>query len=250
MVRRDNYRVADPESLETPAMVLFRDSLEHNLRSVCELVDGGENLVVHVKTHKSEDIARRQLDHGIAGFKCATLKELEMVLRAGARKAILAYPQVQKRKVERLFDLAGRYPDAKIAALVSSPLHYELLAATADSCQQTQHVMLDVDAGQHRTGIQFGVDAIELYKQVANHPLLEPAGIHWYDGHDNYVDEDERQARAESHIASLREIRSQLERRLLGDVVDVRLVDQPDVVVSGHGTGKISASRGCGEGFG
>jgi len=211
MTNRQDYNVADPESLETPAMVLFQDLLEHNIRSVCEMVGGGQNLVAHVKTHKSEAVVRRQLEHGIDGFKCATLKELEMVLQAGAGKAVLAFPQVQKRKVERLCDLVSRYPDAWIAALVSSPLHLELLSNAADTHQQPLRVMLDLDAGQHRTGTDFGVDAIELYRHVDQHPLLQPAGIHWYDGHDHCSDEQQRRSRAEGHIESLREIQQRLE---------------------------------------
>jgi D-serine deaminase-like pyridoxal phosphate-dependent protein len=88
--------------LETPAMLLFQDMMDDNIRSVCDIVGGGENLIAHIKTHKSEAVARKQVELGIDGFKCATLKELEMVLQAGARKAILSYPQVQERKIERL----------------------------------------------------------------------------------------------------------------------------------------------------
>jgi D-serine deaminase-like pyridoxal phosphate-dependent protein len=139
------------------------------------------------------------------------LKELEMVLQAGANKAILAFPQVQKRKVERLCDLASRHPDAWIAALVSSPLHLELLASAVDRHRQPLRVMLDLDAGQHRTGTDFGTGAIALYRRVDEHPLLQPAGIHWYDGHDNFSDELRRRARAESHIESLRDIKRRLE---------------------------------------
>ncbi len=211
MINRQDYNVADPESLETPAMVLFQDLLEHNIRSACELVGGGQNLVAHVKTHKSEAVVRRQLEHGIDGFKCATLKELEMVLQAGAKKAILAYPQVQKRKIERLCDLVSRYPDAWIAALVSSPLHLELLSNAADEHQQPLQVMLDLDAGMHRTGINIGDAATELYRGVDKHPLLQPAGIHWYDGHDHFSDESQRRVRVEGHIESLRQYQQQLE---------------------------------------
>jgi len=211
MINPQQYSIADPESLETPAMVLFQDLMDHNIRSVCEMVGGGQNLIAHVKTHKSEAVVRRQLEHGIDGFKCATLKELEMVLQAGASKAILAYPQVQKRKIERLCNLVSRYSDAWIAALVSSPLHLELLSNAADDHQQSLQVMLDLDAGMHRTGISFGDDATKLYRGVGKHPFLQPAGIHWYDGHDNFSHEQQRRAQAEGHIESLRKYQQQLE---------------------------------------
>ena len=62
--------------------------------------------------------------------KCATLTELEMVLRAGARKAILSYPQLQERKVERFCDLTSSYLDAWIATIVSGPFHGAALVLT------------------------------------------------------------------------------------------------------------------------
>ena len=96
MINFENYTVANPDALETPAMLVFQDIMDHNIKSVCELVGGGENLIAHVKTHKSEAVARKQLEQGIASFKCATLKELEMVLEAGAERAILTYPQCQE----------------------------------------------------------------------------------------------------------------------------------------------------------
>jgi len=122
MITCQDYRVADPDALETPSMLLFEDMMEHNIRAVCEMVGGGQNLIAHVKTHKSEAVARKQVQVGMAGFKCATLKELETVLQAGAQKAILSYPQVQERKIERLCDLASAYPNAWIATIVSTPV--------------------------------------------------------------------------------------------------------------------------------
>jgi D-serine deaminase-like pyridoxal phosphate-dependent protein len=137
MITYQDYRVADPDGLETPAMLLFQDVMDHNIRSVCEMVGGGQNLIAHVKTHKSEAVARKQVEAGIDGFKCATLKELEMVLRAGARKAILSYPQVQERKIERLCNLTSSYPDAWIATIVSTPVHLDVLATVAARRKQS-----------------------------------------------------------------------------------------------------------------
>ena len=211
MITFQDYFVADPDALETPAMLLFQDVMEQNIRSVCELVGGGGNLIAHVKTHKSEAVARRQIEHGIHGFKCATLKELEMVLQAGARKAILSYPQVQEIKIERLFDLASSYPDAWIATIVSSPIHLNALATVATRRVQSFRVMLDLDAGMHRTGIGFGPDATKLYGEIDAHPYLQPSGFHLYDGHERYGDVIQREVAAQRHIESLQEFQRQTE---------------------------------------
>ena len=141
MIEYEEYRVADPDSLETPAMLVFEEKVDGNINALCELVGGGENLMVHVKTHKSAAIVEKQIAAGIAGFKCATLKELEMVLAAGAQTAILAYQMAQRVKVERFADLAAAYPEAHPCAVISAPLHLDLLAAVAAERQQKLEVM-------------------------------------------------------------------------------------------------------------
>jgi len=211
MITWQDYCVANPDALETPAMLLFQDVVNHNIRSLCEMVGGGQNLMAHVKTHKSEAVARKQIELGIAGFKCATLKELEMVLHAGARKAILSYPQCQERKIERLCDLTSSYPDAWIATIVSSPFHLDVLATVATRRKQSLRVMLDLDAGMGRTGIGFGADATNLYRQIDAHPFLQPSGFHLFDGHDNFSDVVQREAAAQQHIESLQGFQRQIE---------------------------------------
>src|SRR5262249_36601499 len=55
-------------------------------------------------------------------------------------------------------------------------------------------VLLDVDVGQHRTGIAPGPEAQALYEQIAKLPGLEPAGLHVYDGHNHQESLEERTA--------------------------------------------------------
>lgn len=211
MITFGDYRLAKPDALMTPAMLLFQDSMDHNIRSACELAGGGHNLIAHVKTHKSAAVARKQVEHGIAGFKCATLKELEMVVEVGARKAILSYPQCQESKIERLCDLTVQYPDTWIAAIASSSFHLNVLATVATRRKQSLRVMLDLDVGMHRTGIAFGPGATKLYQDIDAHPFLQPAGFHLYDGHDNFSDVTRREAEANRHIDSLKEFQQQVE---------------------------------------
>jgi D-serine deaminase-like pyridoxal phosphate-dependent protein len=148
---------------------------------------------------------------GIAGFKCATLKELEMVLQAGASKAILSYPQCQEIKIERFCDLTMSYPDAWIAAIVSSQFHLNVLDAVATRREQSLRVMMDLDAGMHRTGIGFGPDATKLYQDIDAHPYLQASGFHLYDGHENFSDVIQREAAAQRHIESLQEFQREIE---------------------------------------
>lgn len=211
MLEQEPYRIADPDGLETPAMVVFEEMVDHNIAALCDLVGGAANLMVHVKTHKSEAIAKKQLAAGIAGFKCATLRELEMALEAGASEAILAYPMVQRRKVERFADICARFAEQKASATVGDQRHVQVLEEVARTKQQTLRVMVDLDVGMHRTGASLGEEATALYSAIHQAAGLEPGGLHVYDGHEHFRDPEARNAAAQRHVDDLRRLKSQLE---------------------------------------
>ena len=214
MIEYGDYKVSDPDGIETPAMLVFESRVDHNIKSVCDLVGGGQNLMAHVKTHKSVDVARKQVEAGIAGFKCATLKELEMALEAGAPEAILTYPLVQRRKVERLAEAVDA-SSARVSVIASAERHVEVLAQVAAARGGGQKkplpVMLDLDVGMHRTGVAPGPEAVALYRRIAAAEGLEAAGLHVYDGHDHIGDEGGRQAAAQAHIDAANALRAELE---------------------------------------
>ena len=212
MIEYQGYQLGEPEGLETPAMLVFQAQVEHNLRAVCELAGGAEKLMVHVKTHKSADITRQQLAAGVAGCKGATLKEVEMVLAAGARQVVLAYPLMQPCKVERFAGLVAAHPEARVCAMASAPAHVELLAQVAQARQQRLQVVLDLDIGMHRTGVALGEEARALYQQISGHPWLEAAGLHGYDGHEHITDPAAREAAARRHVEDLQVFKAGLER--------------------------------------
>jgi D-serine deaminase-like pyridoxal phosphate-dependent protein len=211
MIEVGDYIVQEPDTIETPAMLVFEEQVDHNIQAMGQLGGGSENLFPHVKTHKSAAIAAKQIAAGVCGFKCATLKELEMVLEAGAKAAVLSYPQVQKIKVERFAALVKAHADAWIATIVSAPLHLEVFSQVAQERQIQLKAMLDVDAGMRRTGIPPGQDALALYQRINADPHLEEAGLHVYDGHEHIIDDDARDAAAQSHIEDIRAFKAQLE---------------------------------------
>lgn len=209
MIEHDPYFIADPDAIETPAMVVFEAQVNANIAALCELVGGGANLMAHVKTHKSEAIVRKQLAAGISGFKCATLRELEMALDAGAPEAILAYPMLQQLKVNRFAQITDAHPEARVYATAGDTSHVEALAAAA-SRDRPLLVMLDLDVGMHRTGASLR-GAAEQYAAIHNTPGLEAAGLHAYDGHEHFQDLPERAGAAQKHIDDLKALKGQLE---------------------------------------
>ncbi len=213
MIDFDGYTLRDPESIPTPAMLVYREVVERNIAALCELVGGGQQLLVHVKTHKSLEVAKSQLRAGVAGFKVATLTELEMVLEAGAALAVLAYPMAQPLKVERFTELCAAYPDAAVHALVSQPLHVERLAESGASRRQPLRTLLDLDVGMARTGTPPDLAAEELYRSVHENEHLVAAGLHAYDGHEHEPERVRREALAEIHVGRIKHFRDRLRAR-------------------------------------
>ncbi|HJP33817.1 MAG TPA: alanine racemase [Candidatus Latescibacteria bacterium] len=210
MIEHDPYFIADPDAIETPAMVVFEQQLDANIADLCGLVGGGANLMAHVKTHKSEAIARKQLAAGIAGFKCATLQELELALDAGAPEAILAYPMVQSLKAERFGRIADAHGEARVYATAGDILHVEVLSRAAIGRDRPLLVMLDLDVGMHRTGASLA-GAESVYAEIHKASGLQAAGIHAYDGHEHFQDPDGRAGAAHKHIDDLKALKSRLE---------------------------------------
>ena len=66
----------------------------------------------------------------------------------------------------------------------------------------TAGVILDLDVGQHRTGIAVGDAALALYELAASLPGLTPNGFQLYDGHNNQPDRAEREAAVRAFIAA------------------------------------------------
>jgi len=74
-------------------------------------------------------------------------------------------------------------------------------------------VLLDVDVGQHRTGVALGPQALDLYELLAQLPGIVPGGLHVYDGHNRQENPAERAIAVESLLSPVREFRFELERR-------------------------------------
>ena len=96
--------------LETPALLLDLDIMTANLASTAARLRGrGIALRPHAKTHKSAEIARRQLDHGAVGLTVATIGEAEVFARHGFTDLFIAYPVFATgTKAARLAELARR----------------------------------------------------------------------------------------------------------------------------------------------
>ncbi|WNC12333.1 D-TA family PLP-dependent enzyme [Brevibacillus brevis] len=171
----------DINQLDTPSLLLDLDIMEANLRRIDRFAkQQGISWRPHIKTHKSVEIARRQIASGAAGITVAKVSEAEVMARAGIDNILIAYPLASSTKL------------ARVAALM--PIATMIL--TVDSAEQAQHIQdffgqlgkaidvwIKVDSGLRRCGVAPGEHTLELARYVSRCPNLRLKGLFTHAGH-------------------------------------------------------------------
>ena len=191
-------------SLSTPALVVDLDVFEANVAAMAALLPGtGKTLRPHVKTHRTPELARRQLGGLAIGITCATVGEAEAMVDAGMDDVLIANEVVDPRKIARLVSLGQR---ARIAVAVDDPEPVASLALEAARRGVTIDVLIDVDILLHRCGVGSAQDAVRLAQAIDRGPALRLRGIMGYEGR-RRGNGAERAEKIERAYATLSEVR-------------------------------------------
>src|SRR4051812_4950104 len=153
------YALSDPASVFSPSLVFYPELIRKNIARVVEMAGSPDRLRPHVKTHKTREIVQLLLNAGVSKHKCATIAEAEMLAAVGAPDVLIAYPLVGPN-VGRLAHLIHKFPNTKFSTLIDHPDATRGLAAGLAAAKLTVGAVLDLDVGQHRTGIPIGDDAL------------------------------------------------------------------------------------------
>ena len=178
----DWFAVQNAAEIASPALLLYPERVRENIRRMIRVAGGTSRLRPHIKTHKLAEVVRLQLEEGVSKYKCATIAEAEMAAGAGTRDILIAYPIVGPN-VARLLVLAKAFPATVFSCVADDASAIQLLSKAALDCGRKLDVLLDLDCGQHRTGIEPGPAATQLYRLMATSAGLSPGGLHVYDGH-------------------------------------------------------------------
>ena len=166
--------------LDTPALLIDLDIMERNLRRVAGYAaEHNLRLRPHTKTHKSPEIARRQLALGAAGLTVAKVGEDEVMLDSGTDDLLVAYPVIGSSKLARLMKVALR---TQVTVALDSAIAAQQLSDAARTAGVEVGVLVEVDAGLGRVGVT-PAEALELTRPIAKMPGLRFRGIAFYPGH-------------------------------------------------------------------
>ncbi len=206
------YAIADPSSVYSPGLLFYKDLIVRNIARMLEMAGSAARLRPHTKTHKTREIVRLEQAAGITKHKCATVAEAEMLAGCGVKDVLLAYPIVGPNG-GRMAKLMQAYPDCRFSVLTDHPVAAKALSVAVRHVSRPLDVLIDLDVGQHRTGIPAGPAAVTLYETISKLPGLHAAGFHVYDGHNHQESACEREAAVRQLLEPVLEMRDTLEHR-------------------------------------
>ncbi len=214
--------------LDTPALLIDLPAMTRNIERMAAFARlRGVNLRPHVKTHKSVEIARRQVAAGAIGVSCVTLGEAEVMVQGGIPGVLITSPAVTPSKIARLIKLAQQARPGDVMVVVDNPQNLAELARAASELTHPLDVLVDYGAGYNRTGAATQAKVLELAALAAAEPRLRLRGLQAYAGNlQHIVARDERSAAA----AGLRET-------VAGIVAAARRQGLNFDIVTGAGTG-------------
>jgi D-serine deaminase-like pyridoxal phosphate-dependent protein len=215
------YVLNNPDEIDSPALLIYKERVAYNIRTMVQIVGDPKRLAPHVKTHKMAEIVKMQIDAGITTFKCATIAEAEMLSAAGAKHILLAY-QLNFTKAKRLIPLIKNYPEIDFSSLVDNLDSAKMLNDLFQKENLKANIFIDVNDGMNRTGITAGEQLIDLFKKIQQMPNVIFHGLHVYDGHIRDADFETRKQNCQKEFEKLNAVKEQIKQ--VSNLPEVKII--------------------------
>ena len=167
--------------LDTPVLLVDLDKMESNISRMTDTFkEAGVNWRPHIKGVKVPAIAHIELGAGAIGVTCAKLGEAEVMASAGIKDILIANQIVGPVKIKRLVNLLRH---ADVIATVDSVQNIRELDAAAGEIGVKPRVVVEVNVGTNRCGVDPGKAAVDLSHEVDRSTNLRYVGLMGYEGH-------------------------------------------------------------------
>lgn len=222
------------DQIVTPALVLDLAAFERNLGRMQDRADAaGMKLRPHGKMHKSPWVAERQLAWGAVGICCQKVSEAESFVREGILDVLVSNEVRQPVMLDRLARLAR---GAKVALCVDDAEGVDEAAAAAFRQDVTLRLLIEVDVGAGRCGVQGPEEAVALAEMIRQAEGLRFAGLQAYHGAAQHLPDAAARKAAIGAAAA----------RLTPVLAALKAAGIPCPVVTGAGTGTFAHEAASG----
>ncbi len=167
------------KELDTPCLIVEEGIMEANLGRIAKLAtENNVRLRPHAKTHKSVQIAHKQIQSGAVGLTLAKISEAAIFAENGISDIFLAYPAIGEKKITRLMELAMK---CRVSVGIDSIEGAAAINRAFETHSKRLPVLLEVDTGLGRTGVELQ-KACLMAEEIVRMPYLELQGIYTYRG--------------------------------------------------------------------
>jgi len=210
--------------LITPALILDLGAARRNIAKMADRIKTmPAKLRPHIKVHKSPELARMQVDAGAIGISTATVWEAIVMVRTGLDSIFVVNTIAGREKIAALAAIAR---DAEVMVAVDDAQNAADIAAAARAAKSTVGVLIEVDTGMDRAGVDTPEQAVELARRLDGVDGIKLLGVTGYEGHCSLTPE--------------RDLRAQRQRVAMSMLVEtaekIKAAGLPCPIVSAGGT--------------
>jgi len=211
--------------LDTPALCVDLDVMDRNIKKMASTIIGaGKNWRPHTKGQKIPAIAHKEIRAGAIGVTCAKLSEAEVMAGAGIRDILIANQIVGREKITRLVNLQ---PHADVMVAIDCRENAQAISELASAKGVTVRVLVELNVGLNRAGVEPGNAAVSLSEYAASLPGLRYSGLMAWEAHATTILDQ----------AKKREVITRDIGRLVESAEQCRAAGLPVGIVSCGGTG-------------
>jgi D-serine deaminase-like pyridoxal phosphate-dependent protein len=178
--RERTFDVNDLDGLATPFLLIDEVILTRNIERMADYCRE-HNLALrpHTKTHKSLEIARRQLAAGAVGLTVAKPGEARVMDETGA-SLLIAYPPIIPACLTAIEELRWR---GDIIVALDSFVAVERLESILSRNGPGVGALVDIDIGLGRTGVSNPEASTQIAERIVACAELRLDGLFCYPGH-------------------------------------------------------------------
>ena len=165
------------EQLDTPSFIVDLTALEENIETLHGFFrHRAAKVRPHIEAHRCPAIAHMQLAAGgtVGGICVTTVGQAEVFAQAGFGDIFIANEIVTRQKIDLLCALA-RY--ARMTVAVDNRMNVGDLSGAASASSVILGVVVEIDTGLNRCGVEPGRPAVDLARAIADAPNLEFLGL-------------------------------------------------------------------------
>ena len=210
--------------LVTPALILDLRATRRNIDRMAKGTrERGCGLRPHIKVHKSPDLARLQMDAGALGLSTATVWEAAVMAAAGMDGLFVVNTVAGTAKLGLLAEVAR---ERSVLVALDETENARAVAAAAREKGSVVGILVEVDTGMDRAGVDTPAAAAELAGLVSRLEGARLEGVTGYEGHCSLEDD----------VARRRDLQRKAMERLLAARDAIRHSGLDCRVVSAGGT--------------